>query len=619
MDVTNGNFAKALQTLKDHLPRAEFISFDLEFTGLGEHRPSQLDTPQIRYSSAREDASEFPPIQFGLCLFRKSTALVPREDSDAFESEESWETISYNFNLFPRAVYYPPCSRYPLYDKRFSLQASTVSFLTSHMFDFQKCFKVGITWLREDREKDFLEHVQNDMRVRRKNRWSMDNLSGEDGMLLKEWGQNIDKWLTELKEKGNLPLQSDTEAKIRSFVLPNDARLRSLIFDFVRLNYQRMAAHAIPAQNGKKMIRLSLFGSEDRAKQQYEKVLLQDVKDVVLREVMFRQVVDELRKHKKPIVVHNGLMDVTKLYANFVGDLPAELTSFKKVFRKEFPVVFDTKRLVDNLCAKDEEVRREMRKARGVSEMLGVLRKVAENRKHNVVMQTFIPVDSNDRNVTGNNTELVARLTGFSTTEIDDAVMERDENGFGRYSVQGYVHEAGYDALETGMLFAFLSTLGKQSPNELSLSSCGGFSRINVYSDMEESNPWFELPVFIIKGIVKDDGGIGEHRKEHGKARFNHTVKQLTKDTIYCGDQTEIVTAGKEVCMAILRVKPSRKRKRGEEGNVGESEDRQSEGAVDHTSMIIENGRKLGVEVIRYAPSALERDWAFISRARVFA
>lgn len=621
MDVTTANFGNALQVLKDHLPETDFVSFDLEFTGLGERRPSQLDTPQIRYSSAREDASIFPPIQFGLCLFRKVPTLVAREDSEDSTPEHEWESISFNFNLFPRAVYYPPGSRYPLFDKLFSVQASSVSFLTNYGFDFQKCCKYGLTWLRKDREKQLFEHVENDMRVRRRNRRSMNDLSAEDGMLLKEWAQLIDDWLKDLEKAGNLPVQSDVEPKIKSFVLPNDSRIRSLIFDFVRLNYPCIAAHAIPSQHGKKMIRLSLFDSDDKAGKQYDEMLLRDARDFVSREVMFRRVVDKLRKHKKPIVVHNGLMDLTKVYANFVGDLPKELTLFKKAFREEFPVVFDTKTLVDNLCAKDEDARREMRKVRGVSEMLGVLRKIVEHRKHKIVLHTFIPVSNNERNVFGNGTELVAQRKGFATTVINEKIAKRDKNKFGRYLVedQGYEHEAGYDALETGKLFAFLNALGEQIPNELSLSSCGGFSRISMYSDVDEMNPWFALPVFIVKGVVKENGEIGEHRKERGKARFNHTVKLLTKGTTYCEDDSDIVTAGKDVCMVVLRVKSTKKRKREEQGNASESDDRPVESNFDQTSLIIENGRKVGVEVLRYEPSALEMDWTFISRARVFA
>lgn len=95
------------------------------------------------------------------------------------------------------------------------------------------------------------------------------------------------------------------------------------------------------------------------------------------------------------------------------------------------------------------------------SEALVVLRKIAENRKHKVVMHKYLPARSNVRDESGNETELLDQLRGFVTTEIIERIAKLNENKFERYSVkdQGYENEARYDALRTGLFFAFLLVL----------------------------------------------------------------------------------------------------------------------------------------------------------------
>jgi len=73
MDVTNENLAEAVEDLAKWLPRAEFVAFDEEMTGidcpgLPELRLQQWDTPEQRYRKMAAVASRFAVIQFGIAL-----------------------------------------------------------------------------------------------------------------------------------------------------------------------------------------------------------------------------------------------------------------------------------------------------------------------------------------------------------------------------------------------------------------------------------------------------------------------------------------------------------------------------------------------------------------------
>ena len=61
----------------------------------------------------------------------------------------------------------------------------------------------------------------------------------------------------------------------------------------------------------------------------------------------FTRVVDFLSSMKKPLIVHNGLMDLLFLYDKFYGPLPEEVDAFTAAINKVFPLIFDTKHMLN--------------------------------------------------------------------------------------------------------------------------------------------------------------------------------------------------------------------------------------------------------------------------------
>jgi target of EGR1 protein 1 len=45
------------------------------------------------------------------------------------------------------------------------------------------------------------------------------------------------------------------------------------------------------------------------------------------------------------MIFHNGLFDLLYIYQSFVADLPEDYFEFKKVIKKGFPYLYDTKYL----------------------------------------------------------------------------------------------------------------------------------------------------------------------------------------------------------------------------------------------------------------------------------
>lgn len=133
--VLSDSFAAAYEEMTALLPKCEFVSFDLEMTGISfppgsvpaSERESSGDSPSGRYSKNRRVAAEFNIIQFGVCLFFK-------------KSEKDYTAMPWNFFVFPGAAS----------TATVRLDASTVEFHRRNGMDFQKWLVGGIPYLNRE-------------------------------------------------------------------------------------------------------------------------------------------------------------------------------------------------------------------------------------------------------------------------------------------------------------------------------------------------------------------------------------------------------------------------------------------------------------------------------------
>lgn len=614
MDVVDHNFDSALAILKHLLPTAKFIAFDLEFTGLGENRPCQLDTPEQRYQFARRDAELYPPIQFGLSLFReRQESHMPRSpknsctvDSPVVAKKQShWEAISFNFNLYPRAVYYPAAARYPLMDKKFMLQSSTVQFLVSHGFDFMKNFLNGISWLDADKEASLLEHISKDLHNRRHCDGPLLDLSNKEKELVHTWEKMVNEWLSDISDNEPNDIDNVAFPKIGILPLPKAAREKRLVFNMLQHLFPRIVASIMEAQEGMRL-KVELHASVEHAKNKRQKSINEDAMQIVNDSVQFRYVIDAIRSHKVPLLVHNGLIDATKLYANFVAPLPETLAEFKKAFLSTFPHVTDTRVMLDHACAQDRVLGKEVEaRGRSIGDTLRALQRIATKRRCCMSVHTNVPTAQIERNRRGAEGVSVVEDSSFLIEEFAENVdFKQDVYGFGRYAMPGqqYEHEAGYDALETGRLYVMLHTLQGNSDiynNKICLSSCGGFRFIDLEGNGDERNEWFDREAVIISGRW------GEGRNN----RFRRTLLHITRDTNFNATKSTIVMAGEDLFIALLERKCE-----GEMVGTKHSREEDEEGGIEK---VVENGRDIDVVVRRYGRGVVTEDLGIKRRRRV--
>lgn len=153
LQVTRQNFRQALQVVREALAECQFFAFDCEMTGLTlEGQEDKLiDDVFDRHERTVAAASQFIITQFGLSAFiwcptssgsssRGGGASSSSSSSGSGERQAAgvqdgnaggtYEARTFNFYLFP--------SPRGDFDLRFSCQASSLAFLASQGFDFNK-------------------------------------------------------------------------------------------------------------------------------------------------------------------------------------------------------------------------------------------------------------------------------------------------------------------------------------------------------------------------------------------------------------------------------------------------------------------------------------------------
>ncbi len=559
MDVSSHNFEHAVQLLQEELDTCAFASIDLEFTGLGAERPSPLDTPASRYQMMRDCATAFPPLQFGLSLFRE----IPVSEDDEHNNAPRWEMLPFNFSLCPRAVYRDRGSKYPIRDRMMQVQASTIEFLCKNGFDFQKSFSVGVSWLRQCDEESARREV---MACFKPPNGYVPQMDKHEKSLIDKFIQRVSEWISkETPNVGDRKMVPLAEFDVN----------RQLILQAARTHFPKLCVTF--ADGGAKLglppsIRIELMESEDQAIEKTVSVLKkmheQKAERMIREAVGFRRVIDLLRNAKKPLVVHHGFFDTSKLMANFIEELPETLSEFKRQLLQSFPIVWDTRVLLTSCAAK-------------------------------YVWLNNLLVTEKGRHICGIIDEL--RMHNDDVPSLSLRMLPKNE--FERYDglhAEQFSHEAGFDSLQTGRLLLYLIATLQGRPacandvrdacnneklaslhNRIYLGSCGGYADIalnktaNVGVSLEEENAvedsrnsWMRRDDVLVMSGVADEQSKKLPGWEIPYPFYRRVLNELFRGTPYCGRESTVLPSADGVCIFIpkrkrsLVVEPAKKKAR---------------------------------------------------------
>jgi len=323
MEVTKSNFNEVLPQIKEATERADFISIDCELTGLNTGTDiNAFDTQRQYYEKVRKSSKDFLVIQYGLCFFRYD------KDLKVFKQQ------GYNFYIFPR-----PVNRL-VPDHRFLCQASSIDFLITQGFDFNKLFKEGIPYLNiieEDKYRETLADRQKTRANQLQHSFSPQNdkstnifMSVEEKSFVDDVLKQIEEFIVSDKEELNLP-RCNAYVRRLIYQVASQKKIDKEVSLETRLlpNKDRILVVTRPKSK------------EDREDEERKKV--EDEEQEFQNCIGFSEVVKTLVSSGKLVIGHNMCLDLLHTIDKFLTPLPQNYDEFKDLASCTFSNLLDTK------------------------------------------------------------------------------------------------------------------------------------------------------------------------------------------------------------------------------------------------------------------------------------
>lgn len=369
MEVDRVSFAPRLLDVLTALSEAQFVSFDLELSGVTTKSPAykSKQSLQERYKDVKEAAERYQILQIGLtCAY---------ED----KGKDKYVLRPYNFNLNPLLQEKLDIERI------FSFQSSAVEFLLSHGFQLQQPFLTGVPYLSRD-EAVLAKRVA----YERLDRTQFEDLhlKAEDVQSL-EFVKRVRRDITQWKNTGKpypdflniVPSDLIPDAGVS----PELSRFeKRLVHQLVRAEYPELVTISRPQTI--KIVRYDEARENELRRKRKQKVREQinkqtgfrwiveamtgaDLHQLDLRSFAFDPTTGEakfvdlddlsarfnrakiLLKNRHPVLVgHNLFTDLIYFYKCFIGQLPETVEGFQQNVHGLFPVIIDTKYMATHNC-----------------------------------------------------------------------------------------------------------------------------------------------------------------------------------------------------------------------------------------------------------------------------
>lgn len=371
MEVDSLSFPHHLLGILNNIAESNFVSFDLELSGIpsrrpgtGRNFPAGRQTLEDRYQEAKEGADKHQILQVGLtCASFDYTA-------------NKYVLRPYNINISPLVE-----ERLNL-EREFTFQAGAVQFLLSHGFQLNVPFERGVPYLSRD-EAAQVKQAQYD-RIDDKNVFHDLQLKSTDVDSL-DFLKRVREAITAWKERANSSsLDITTHTGFPSDdqpAIPVISRFeKRLVHQLIRAEFPEL--RSIGRSDCIKIIHYNEDREEEnKARQKYavkqrikeatgfrwiiealsprggsigeldpfyfarDEHGLQISADIPATRSKLARAREALKRHQPALVGHNLFTDLVYFYRTFIGPLPDTLDEFREAVHEIFPRIVDTKYL----------------------------------------------------------------------------------------------------------------------------------------------------------------------------------------------------------------------------------------------------------------------------------
>ncbi|XP_031514302.1 poly(A)-specific ribonuclease PARN isoform X3 [Papio anubis] len=317
MEIIRSNFKSNLHKVYQAIEEADFFAIDGEFSGISDG-PSVsaltngFDTPEERYQKLKKHSMDFLLFQFGLCTFKYDY------------TDSKYITKSFNFYVFPK-----PFNRSSP-DVKFVCQSSSIDFLASQGFDFNKVFRNGIPYLNQEEERQLREQYD-EKRSQANGAGALSYVSPNTSKCPVTIPEDQKKFIDQVVEKIEDLLQSEENKNLD--LEPCTGFQRKLIYQTLSWKYPKgIHVETLETEKKERYIVISKVDEEERKRREQQK---------------------HAKEQGKLVIGHNMLLDVMHTVHQFYCPLPADLSEFKEMTTCVFPRLLDTKLMASTQPFKD--------------------------------------------------------------------------------------------------------------------------------------------------------------------------------------------------------------------------------------------------------------------------
>ncbi|KAF2875370.1 ribonuclease H-like domain-containing protein [Massariosphaeria phaeospora] len=364
MDVDAASFPHHLFGILLAISEAEFVSFDLEYSGIPSRNPTKprgdgRRTLEERYVETKAGAEKYQILQVGITCAR-------------------FDYIANNYVLRPYNINISPLLKERLdIERDICLQTGAVSFLLDNGFQLDLPFTKGVQYLSREEAAWAKNHAYD--RFDKKSTVQDLQLKDDDTESLdfvRRAREEIVGW--KHNTSWSLHITTSTGFKERPAISAISRFEKRLVHQLVRAEFPDLVS--IGRTDHIKIVEFDAQREEDNTKR-----LKRRTKDQIVRQTGFRWIIEALAKgdvdeidplyfarnkegmviaadvnniksrfdratqrlkHHQPVLVgHNMFTDLVYLYSAFIGQLPETLQGFCEAIHELFPRIIDTKYL----------------------------------------------------------------------------------------------------------------------------------------------------------------------------------------------------------------------------------------------------------------------------------
>ncbi|MES1911511.1 MAG: hypothetical protein MHM6MM_003929 [Cercozoa sp. M6MM] len=328
MNITRAHFASVLPQVESAIKRASFLAVDCEFSGLHAAekwhglQSCQLDPPALRYLQLRDGVEQFQLMQLGLCTFEDINGRL--------------EARPFNIPVYP-----PHSNSRNGLDARFAAQASSLKFLRQHGFDFNAWIDESVPFMNRPQEQEARRLLEQQMeRLARNMNEEVVPSRPFDVKYVEELKAKLAEFIANTADgdKATAELQLETSNSFQRLLAYQEVR-RTEVLQCEKLTQEGKSSRYMT-------LRVSFAESpvtvEERIKQSLE-IKRAELEANLQADIGARLVFDLMAESGKPVVVHNGLLDLMHLYSAFVEPLPQDPETWRAKMHSILPKVVDTK------------------------------------------------------------------------------------------------------------------------------------------------------------------------------------------------------------------------------------------------------------------------------------